>query len=94
MFKASLSTSPPPTKASAKEASSEEDTTASKLSASPDVASATDVTDVPFHCPSKPWKPFNAPSPAVPAAPTKATAEAASTQPSADGAFSDKDLIA
>ncbi|XP_029285976.1 kininogen-1 isoform X2 [Cottoperca gobio] len=83
-------TTPPSIKASAKEESSEEDTTASKLSPSPDVATEA-VNDSPFHCPSKPWKPFN---PVQPAAPTKAATEEATGQPTADGAFSDKDLEA
>lgn len=78
-----------PTKASAKEESSEEDTTASKPSMSPDVA-AEAANDSPFHCPSKPWKAFN---PVHPAAPTKAATEEATIQPSADGTFSDTDLL-
>ncbi|XP_076581912.1 kininogen-1 [Chaetodon auriga] len=72
--------------ASAKEDSSEEDTTTSTPSASPDSA----VNDRPFHCPSKPWKPFN---PRI-AAPTKVTIEETSPPSSADGAFSDTDLQA
>ncbi len=78
-----------PSKASAKEESSEEDTTAAKTSGSADVVvSAAD--DSPFHCPSKPWKPFN-PVDVVALAPTEAAAEA-SPKPVADGTFSDADL--
>ncbi|KAM9358416.1 kininogen-1 [Symphorus nematophorus] len=80
----------PPTPATTKDESSEEDTTASKPSASPDVAAADAVTDSPFHCPSEPWKAFN---PVSTAAPTEATAEAASPQPSVEGALSDLDLL-
>ncbi|XP_078114239.1 kininogen-1 [Sander vitreus] len=79
--------------ASAKEESSEEDTTVSKPSISPDVA-AEPVIDSPFYCPSKPWKPFNEANPAMPAAPTKAATEEATTLPSADWTFSDSDLAA
>ncbi|XP_054459064.1 kininogen-1 [Anoplopoma fimbria] len=91
----SSSTSPPPssvppTKASVKKESSEEDTTASKLTTPPDVASE-DVIASLFHCPSKPWKPFN---PVDSAAPTKAATEEAPLPPSADGTFMDTDLIA
>lgn len=83
-----------PSKASAKEESSEEDSTALKPSAAPDAASATDtVNDNPFHCPSKPWKPFSPVLPAIPAPPTKAAAEATAPQPSADAAFSDTDML-
>ncbi|XP_013876014.1 kininogen-1 [Austrofundulus limnaeus] len=60
----------PATNAPAKVDSSEEDTTAS---ASPS------VNDHPFHCPSKPWKPFKRVH--KPAAPP------------AEGAFSDRDLL-
>uniref|UniRef100_A0A3Q0T1B4 Cystatin kininogen-type domain-containing protein n=1 Tax=Amphilophus citrinellus TaxID=61819 RepID=A0A3Q0T1B4_AMPCI len=77
-----VTSSPPlenPSAVTAKEASSEEDTT----TATPSVSH-----DHPFHCPSKPWKPFKPPT-----APTKATVEAASPQPPADGAFSDTDLL-
>jgi len=67
-----------PSKASAKEESSEEDTTASKASKA--------VNDDPFHCPSKPWKPFIPVQPRTDPAPTKATAELASPQPAVEGA--------
>ncbi|KAM4549472.1 kininogen-1 [Odontesthes bonariensis] len=82
--------SPPsqsPSTASVKEESSEEDTTASKPIGLPDADS---VNDNPFHCPSKSWKPFQ---PVERAAPTKATTEVISPQPSVEGAFSDKDLM-
>ncbi|XP_008292881.1 kininogen-1 [Stegastes partitus] len=82
----SQSPSPTPTK----EESSEEDTTASKPSAVP-IVTVDAVNDNPFHCPSKPWKAFN-PTPA--AAPTKASMEVASPQPTVEGTFSDKDLLA
>ncbi|XP_032381531.1 kininogen-1 isoform X2 [Etheostoma spectabile] len=82
-------TTPPPTMASAKEESSEEDTTVSQPSISPGVA-AEPVIDSPFYCPSKPWKPFNP----EPAAPTKAATNEATTPPTADGTFSDSDLAA
>ncbi|KAM6922048.1 kininogen-1 [Xenentodon cancila] len=85
---ASPSLSPPPSQApskATKEESSEEDTATLKQSASPNAQA-----DNPTHCPSKPWKPFN---PAVDAAPTKATTDGASPQPSVEGAFSDKDLL-
>ncbi|XP_034736536.1 kininogen-1 [Etheostoma cragini] len=82
-------TTPPPTMASAKEESSEEDTTVSQPSNSPGLA-AEPVIDSPFYCPSKPWKPFNA----EPAAPTKAATNEATTPLSADGTFSDSDLVA
>ncbi|XP_034529277.1 kininogen-1 isoform X2 [Notolabrus celidotus] len=73
---------PPPKAAKAKEESSEEDTKASKPSASPDAAN-----NNPFHCPSKPWKPFNPISSAGPMKdPTEAT-------PAVDGGFKDTDLI-
>ncbi|XP_044056557.1 kininogen-1 isoform X2 [Siniperca chuatsi] len=72
-----------PSKASAKKESSEEDTTVSKLPVFSDVAPEA-VNDNPFHCPSKPWKPFNPVDLAMPAAPTKATIEVASPQPTAD----------
>ncbi|XP_044217280.1 kininogen-1 isoform X2 [Thunnus albacares] len=75
--------SPPPVKVSTKEESSEEDTSASKASKA--------VNDDPFHCPSKPWKPFNPVH--TGAAPTKATAELASPKPSVEGALSDTDLV-
>lgn len=84
------SPSTPPSKEAVKEESSEEDTTASKPSASPDGA-AEAVNDNPFHCPSKPWKPFRQ---GAPAAPTEASLESAPSQPPVDGAFSDKDLVA
>ncbi|XP_059198047.1 kininogen-1 [Centropristis striata] len=77
-------TSGSPTKASAKEESSEEDTKASKPSTLPEAAN-----DSPFHCPSKPWKPFNP----LPAAPTMAAKEEASPPPPVEGGFSDKDLL-
>ncbi|XP_028260575.1 kininogen-1 [Parambassis ranga] len=77
------SPSKPPLKPKPNKESSEEDTTASKPSASP-------TNDNPFHCPSKPWKPFK---PVQPAAPTKATTDAASPEPSADGTFRDIDLV-
>nr|XP_046247334.1 kininogen-1 isoform X2 [Scatophagus argus] len=85
LFQVQPPNSPPANKPSAKEESSEEVTTASKPSASPDVSSAADVVvhDA-FHCPSKPWKPFSSTNDVVPEAPTKASAEAASPQPSAD----------
>ncbi|KAM8875529.1 kininogen-1 isoform 2-T2 [Spinachia spinachia] len=79
----------PPTKASDPEESSEEDTTASKPSASPDVSTEA-VHDGPFHCPSKPWKPFTLDHLE---APVKAGAEEATSPPSVDG-FSDTDLLA
>ncbi|XP_023154645.2 kininogen-1 [Amphiprion ocellaris] len=79
---------PPSSTALAQEESSEEDTTAPKPTASV-LAITEDVNDSPFHCPSKPWKAFH---PAPDAAPTKATVEA-SPQPSADGVFSDIDLL-
>ncbi|XP_037553873.1 kininogen-1 [Nematolebias whitei] len=66
-------------KAPAKEESSEEDITASN----PSVSSS--VNDNPFHCPSKPWKPFKRVQ--KPAAPN------ANTQPSVEGTFSDTDLL-
>merc|ERR1712002_199200 len=72
-----------PTKASGKKESSEEDIAGSKQSSKA-------VDDSPFHCPSKPWKPFN---PVNTAAPTKATEELAPPKPPADGAFSDTDLL-
>uniref|UniRef100_G3NS23 Cystatin kininogen-type domain-containing protein n=1 Tax=Gasterosteus aculeatus aculeatus TaxID=481459 RepID=G3NS23_GASAC len=95
---ASSPSSPPPAtashkasdKAPDKEESSEEDSTASKPPASPAVA-ADAVHDGPFHCPSKPWKPFTL---VHPEAPTKAATEEATSPPSADGAFSDTDLLA
>ncbi|XP_070688387.1 kininogen-1 [Pempheris klunzingeri] len=80
-----------PSTASPKEESSEEDTTASKPSASPDEASS--APDSPFHCPSKPWKPFNPAPSAMPAAPTQVATQEISPQPSVDGAFSDSDLL-
>ncbi|XP_023284564.1 kininogen-1-like isoform X2 [Seriola lalandi dorsalis] len=83
--------SKPPTKA--KEESSEEDLTAVKPSGSPDVASDAG-NDNPFHCPSKPWKPFNPVPPAVLGAPTKASIETGATQLPAEVGFSDKDLLA
>ncbi|XP_035509095.1 kininogen-1 [Morone saxatilis] len=89
---AATTTTSTPTKATAKEQSSEEDSTTTKASASPDVA-ADAVNDSPFHCPSKPWKPFNPNRLDTPAAPTMATVEAASPQPSADVGFSDADLL-
>ncbi|KAM7409232.1 hypothetical protein PAMA_000950 [Pampus argenteus] len=72
--------------------SSEEETTAFKPPVSPDGASKA-VNDNPFHCPSKPWKPFNPVHAGLPAAPAKATVELASPQPSPEEAFSDADLI-
>ncbi|KAL6108328.1 kng1 [Pungitius sinensis] len=77
-------------KASDPEESSEEDTTASKPSASPDVATEA-VHDGPFHCPSKPWKPFSL---VRFEAPTNAAKEEATSPPSVEGAFSDADLMA
>ncbi|XP_040895665.1 kininogen-1 isoform X2 [Toxotes jaculatrix] len=102
LFDRPPSKSPPtsqatPSKASAKEESSEEDTTASKPSGIPDVASvpgaAEAVNDTPFHCPSKPWKPFRSVHPAAPEPPTQATTEVGPSQQSADNAFSDTDLL-
>ncbi|KAM6939190.1 kininogen-1 isoform 1-T2 [Lycodopsis pacificus] len=82
--------SAPSAKDSAKEESSEEDTTAPKMSASPDVATEA-VNDSPFHCPSKPWKPFN---PVHSAAPTKAATEDFTPLPPAEGVgWSDTDLL-
>ncbi|XP_051232190.1 kininogen-1 isoform X2 [Dicentrarchus labrax] len=92
LYDVASTTKSTPTKAAAKEESSEEDSTTTKASASPDVASDA-VNDSPFHCPSKPWKPFNPNHLDTPDAPTMATVEAASPQPSADGAFSDVDLL-
>uniref|UniRef100_A0A3B4G8A6 Kininogen-1-like n=1 Tax=Pundamilia nyererei TaxID=303518 RepID=A0A3B4G8A6_9CICH len=66
--------------------SSEEDTT----SATPSVSRDKDAKDHLFHCPSKPWKALK---PHHSAAPTKATVEAASPQPSADGTFINTDLL-
>uniref|UniRef100_A0A673CTX0 Cystatin kininogen-type domain-containing protein n=1 Tax=Sphaeramia orbicularis TaxID=375764 RepID=A0A673CTX0_9TELE len=63
-----------------KEESSEEDTGTPKPTAS---------SDSPFHCPSKPWKPFN-PVHSEPKAPTKAPEES-TAQP--DGVFTDTDLL-
>ncbi|XP_006797848.1 kininogen-1 [Neolamprologus brichardi] len=82
---ATSSPSQPPTTAKTKE-SSEEDTT----SATPSVSRDADAKDHLFHCPSKPWKALK-PHPS--AAPTKATVEAASPQPPAEGTFLDKDLL-
>ncbi|XP_023194896.1 kininogen-1 [Xiphophorus maculatus] len=60
----SPSRSPPsiqsPSKAPAKDESSEEDTTASKPSASPN------ANNHPFHCPSNPWKQFKPVQPVAP----------------------------
>ncbi|XP_047443259.1 kininogen-1 [Mugil cephalus] len=64
--------------------SSEEDA-ASKPSASPDVVG----DDNPFHCPSKPWKPFQ-PVYEAPPVPT-GVGEAAAPKPT--GVFSDTDLL-
>lgn len=88
---------PAPTKAAkeaGKEESSEEDTTAAKPSVSPD-ASPDSVSDTPFHCPSKPWKPFNPVSVAGTDAPEQATedANAQAAQPTAAGGFADTDLL-
>lgn len=69
-----------------KEESSEEDTTATNSSTSADA-----VIDSPFHCPSEPWKAFNPPAQVVLEAP--AATDAASPLPTADGAFSDTDLL-
>ncbi|XP_075944037.1 kininogen-1 [Anarhichas minor] len=80
--------SAPSTKDSAKEESSEEDTTAPKMSASPDVATEA-VNDSPFHCPSKPWKPFN---PVHSAAPTKEV-EFTPLPPAEGVGWSDTDLV-
>ncbi|XP_053177758.1 kininogen-1 [Scomber japonicus] len=80
--------SPPvllPPKPSAKEESSEEDTTGSKQAGSP-------ANDDPFHCPSKPWKPFKPVQTGAPADPTEATLELAPAEPS-PGTFSDTDLL-
>ncbi|XP_062280776.1 kininogen-1 [Scomber scombrus] len=79
---------PSPSKAPAKEESSEEDTTGSKQAGSPDAA----AKDNPFHCPSKPWKPFKLDHTGAPAAPTKALLELAPAEPS-PGTFSDTDLL-
>ncbi|XP_026179370.1 kininogen-1 [Mastacembelus armatus] len=93
-------TSLAPSTAPVKE-SSEEDGTVPK--SSPEVASASRAADTvnnnPFHCPSKPWKPFHPVSPAVTAAPTKATTAVPSPKPTqhqqdGDGAFSNADLLA
>lgn len=88
---------PTPTKAAkeaGKEESSEEDTTAAKPSVSPDAPSDS-VSDTPFHCPSKPWKPFNPVSVAGTDAPEQATedATAQAAQPTAAGGFADTDLL-
>ncbi|KAG8003213.1 putative phospholipid-transporting ATPase IF [Nibea albiflora] len=77
-----------PSQASAKEESSEEDTTAAKPSGSPDVVVLA-VDDSPFHCPSKPWKPFN---PVDVVAPTEEATEA-SPKPAAYRSLSDLDLL-
>ncbi|KAI3368511.1 hypothetical protein L3Q82_025522, partial [Scortum barcoo] len=87
----------PPSKAPAKEESSEEDTTVSKPNplAAPDFAPTADAdNNSPFHCPSKPWRNFSPVDPDVSAAPTKASTEAASPEPSADGLLKDTDLLA
>ncbi|XP_029988223.1 kininogen-1-like [Sphaeramia orbicularis] len=72
--------SPNPSQGTVKEESSEEDTGTPKPTAS---------SDSPFHCPSKPWKPFN-PVHSEPKAPTKAPEES-TAQP--DGVFTDTDLL-
>ncbi|XP_003978264.2 kininogen-1 [Takifugu rubripes] len=67
----------------AKEESSEEDTAAAQPSASPVVDV---VPDDPLHCPSKPWKVFNPPSPVAPTDAPNMTADAP--------VLSDTDLLA
>ncbi|XP_073332050.1 kininogen-1 [Pagrus major] len=89
---------PTPTKAAkegvkegVKEESSEEDTTATQPSVSPD-ASSDSVNDTPFHCPSKPWKPFNPVSLAGTDAPEEVT-EDGTVEPTPAGSFADIDLV-
>ncbi|XP_028299697.1 kininogen-1 [Gouania willdenowi] len=72
-------TSAPPTQPAVKEESSEEDISGSKVPPSPH----------PFHCPSKPWKPFHP----LLSVPTKSPTEAPTAQPPAEGTFSDTDLL-
>nr|XP_020472697.1 kininogen-1-like [Monopterus albus] len=78
-----------------KKESSEEDETGTK--SPPGVASVAGAADAaidsPFHCPSKPWKPFHPVLSALPVAPVNATVKVASPPPSGDGAFSDIDLV-
>ncbi|XP_054914411.1 kininogen-1 [Poeciliopsis prolifica] len=73
---------PSPSKTPGKEESSEEDTTASKPSASPK------ANNHPFHCPTSPWKQFK---PVQPVAPPDAAQ--ASQKPPLEGDFSDTDLL-
>ncbi|XP_071368560.1 kininogen-1 [Centroberyx affinis] len=77
----STTASPPATTAAAKEESSEEE----------DPAPTGAAADSPFHCPSKPWKAFSPVQPTATADP--AATEPASSLPTADGAFSDLDLV-
>lgn len=76
-------TTPSPSTASAKDESSEEEEGAATVTPSP---------DSPFHCPSNPWKAFDPHRAAVPT--QEAPPGAASTQPPAEGTFSDTDLLA
>ncbi|XP_034439487.1 kininogen-1 isoform X2 [Hippoglossus hippoglossus] len=85
-------TSSSPTIAPPKEDSSEEDVTALQPTDMP-VIPAEPVSDSPFHCPSKPWKTFQPVQLSATGAPTEATPEESSPQPSENG-FSDADLLA
>ncbi|KAM7011942.1 kininogen-1 [Tautogolabrus adspersus] len=73
-------TASPPKDPEPPKESSEEDTKTKKPTAPPNTSSN------PFHCPSKPWKPFNPIEPVMSAGPTKA--------PAVEGDLKDTDLIA
>ncbi|XP_029356025.1 kininogen-1-like [Echeneis naucrates] len=88
LYEAPASTTPQPSPSVAKDESSEEDITATKASASPDEI----VTEDPFHCPSKPWKPFNPAPTAPPGLPAEVIVEDGTPQPSVVS-LSDLDLL-
>ncbi|XP_067369065.1 kininogen-1 isoform X1 [Channa argus] len=95
LYEDSSSTAPRPAtqappQAAVKE-SSEEDATGSKPTAATKAAET--VNDKPFHCPSKPWKPFHEGHSFRHAVPVKPVVEVP-PPPSADGALKDSDLLA